>query len=1310
MISTVDRLGTTRFRIRPCGGGGAEARDDKDPMSRNRSRRIILLASFLPTSFASRLVGAPILLGFSLAAGMVHAQQVGEDGQPGMAGSAIAGTGGSGGAGDPAGGNGGVGGEPVPGNTSGAAGQGPFGGVGGISFPRAAGGGGPGSGGGGGYGGLGGGGGGGGGGGTGVTLSGGGAIGSALGGNGGAGGDGVVGGSAVNSAAGGGGGGGDGAVLGNGTYSLDVGETVTGGNGGAGGSTLPGSRFYGGGGGAGGRGVVMENGGTLTNAGTISGGNGGAAGVGDIVPHGAGGAGIVGADISIINAGAISGGMGGDGATRADAITFTGGINELEIQLGSVINGAVDATADIDSTFELSGPVSGTFDVSTIGDAAQYRGFEHFVKAGTGAWRLTGTTLALTPWAIDQGTLWVDSDSTLGDSAGGLSFNGGTLRNTEAFSIERDVALNTDGGTFQSEADLTVNGVISGVGVLTKTGAGTLTFTAANSYAGGTMVREGTLAVDGGTIDHSAGRTAIGIFDGDDASLVVKNGGAVSSGDSILGELAGASGEIVVTGRGSRWANHGGEFVIGNAGAGMMTIENRGVVTGSFARVGDRENGQGSVSVIGEGSKWVSTNDIVIGNSATGSLAVLEGGTVSSRIGYIGALVNGVGTAVVDGAGSSWIGEFFLIGSFQTSSGTLTIADGGQVTSRASIILGLSPQTTGVINIGAPADQPAAAPGGLNTPSIRFNEGKGTINFNHTATDYVFGANLESDATGTSAINHLAGTTRLTGDGSHFTGTTTVSGGTLIVDGALGGTIDVLSGARLEGTGTVGTTTIATGGTIAPGHSPGTLTVDGDITFTSGSTYEVDITPALESDLIEASGQARIEGGTVHVVKTPGTYTPGSRWTIIGADGGVMGEFDTLTQNMPFVELSLNYEDPSRVYLDVARNAVSFCEVAWTFNQCSTGDGLESTGPGNPVYDIVAAIPDEDGARQALDALSGEIYGSVKGILLEDSRFPREAALDRTRSAFAGVAAPSLPVMGYGPEESREALAQGKSVALALAPADTDRLVLWVRGFSSWGEWENDGNAAQFERSIGGGFIGADAPVGGWRIGLLAGYSRSSFHLDDRASSGSSDDYHLGLYGGTEWGNVGLRLGAAYAWHEIETHRSMAFPGFADGADASYDARTAQAFGEIGYRIDRDSFAFEPFARLAYARVRTDGFAEDGGAAALSVRGGTTDATFTTLGLRASTEFRLGTARATARGMVGWRHAFGDVTSFSTHAFAGGDAFAVAGTPIAENALVLEAGLDVVLSPSAVLGVSYSGQIAGSSHDHGVRANLTVTF
>ncbi|MFT4118291.1 autotransporter outer membrane beta-barrel domain-containing protein, partial [Bradyrhizobium sp.] len=236
------------------------------------------------------------------------------------------------------------------------------------------------------------------------------------------------------------------------------------------------------------------------------------------------------------------------------------------------------------------------------------------------------------------------------------------------------------------------------------------------------------------------------------------------------------------------------------------------------------------------------------------------------------------------------------------------------------------------------------------------------------------------------------------------------------------------------------------------------------------------------------------------------------------------------------------------------------------------------------------------------------------------------------------------------------------------------------------------------------------APVGDWRLGALAGYSATSFSVGDRASSGSSESYHVGLYGGRQWGALGFRSGLAYSWNDIDTSRSVSIPGFGDRLTGKYNAGLLQAFGELGYRIDTPAIAFEPFANLAYVSLHTDGFTEQGGAAALSASGMSTDTTFTTLGLRGSLPFGLGGITGTLRGTIGWRHAFGDTTPLSTLSFAGSDAFTIAGVPIAKDAAVFDAGLDLNLSPTATFGIGYQGQFSDGANRNGFNAKLSVKF
>jgi uncharacterized protein with beta-barrel porin domain len=57
-----------------------------------------------------------------------------------------------------------------------------------------------------------------------------------------------------------------------------------------------------------------------------------------------------------------------------------------------------------------------------------------------------------------------------------------------------------------------------------------------------------------------------------------------------------------------------------------------------------------------------------------------------------------------------------------------------------------------------------------------------------------------------------------------------------------------------------------------------------------------------------------------------------------------------------------------------------------------------------------------------------------------------------------------------------------------------------------------------------------------------------------------------------------------------------------------------------------------------------------------------------------------------------------------------GIGFGITGVPLAQDSFLLEAGLDLALSATATLGVSYTGQFADSVSDNGVKGRLTWLF
>lgn len=380
---------------------------------------------------------------------------------------------------------------------------------------------------------------------------------------------------------------------------------------------------------------------------------------------------------------------------------------------------------------------------------------------------------------------------------------------------------------------------------------------------------------------------------------------------------------------------------------------------------------------------------------------------------------------------------------------------------------------------------------------------------------------------------------------------------------------------------------------------------------------------------------------------------------------------------------------------------------AKTPNQIAVGGAIKELELGNPLLNTVlfSAI----GEILPYDNLSGEAHATLSGVLAKDASVIGNAAQNRIRAAFDGVTVKEQAViaspLAYAP--AQRAKISDAFASVTPAPATT---ALWGEAYGGWAYAGGDGNAAGYSRNTGGFVTGLDGAVADdWRIGVLAGYGNTS--LDSRASNASVDSYSIGLYGGTAWDNLRLSLGTALTQNEIDTDRTAVFGDLAGGHSASYDAKTVQVFGELGYAVKTAYADFEPFAAASYVHLKSDGFQESGEISNLTGLAGTTDLTTTTLGLRLSRSFAISqTISLDAHGMLGWSHAFGDVTPEQRLAFAGGQPFDVKGLPVATDTGIVEAGFDVGIGKATTLGLTYSGQFSDSASDNAVKADLTVKF
>lgn len=566
-------------------------------------------------------------------------------------------------------------------------------------------------------------------------------------------------------------------------------------------------------------------------------------------------------------------------------------------------------------------------------------------------------------------------------------------------------------------------------------------------------------------------------------------------------------------------------------------------------------------------------------------------------------------------------------------------------------------------------------------------------------------------------------------------GTWSFSGSTTAPFSVTGGTVEgtgtfenvVVTGGTVMGTGTFGNLSLL-GGTLAPGNSIGTIHVNGGFALASGAVYEVEVNDKGESDKVIVKGTVNLTGATLRVLAENGDYKAKTSYTIIDNDGSdaVKGRFAEIEHDLAFLKPSVVYNggDGNDVVLTLTRHhgrynggGASFCSVANTQNQCNTAKALDKFPTSNKLF-LDVLFQTAEGARQAFDALSGEIHATVAGTLARDSRYVREAVLGRLVQASYMNNAGAFAALGAGGPEvaslDGQAMALGRAADDGAAPAGTrEPLAFWTHAFGAWADFDSDGNAAAANRNLGGFVSGMDARViGSWRMGFATGASFSNVAADARYSSAQVESYYLGGYLGGMAGRFALRGGGMWTWSNVDTSRAIVFPGFYERQTATYDADTGQLFGEVAYPTQVMDMALEPFGGFAYVSVDRESFGESGGMLSRLLVGDLEqEVGYSTVGLRLATTMAWGSMQIRPHVWSAWQHAFGDVTPGAARSFAAtGIGFTIYGVPLAEDSVLLDAGLDVALGPRTTAGVSYTGQFGDRVSDNGVEGRFTWLF
>jgi T5SS/PEP-CTERM-associated repeat protein len=272
-----------------------------------------------------------------------------------------------------------------------------------------------------------------------------------------------------------------------------------------------------------------------------------------------------------------------------------------------------------------------------------------------------------------------------------------------------------------------------------------------------------------------------------------------------------------------------------------------------------------AVAVFNPGASLSVAGSMIVGNDDYGSLIAKQHATLTTAIGKIGRLDAGIGTVTIDGA--QWTNSSeIVVGS--EGSGTLNVLDNGQVDTGGNLVVGDDKGSTGQVTLSSGS---TLAIGG----ALEMGSGAGNAN----------GEGVAAVTINTGAVMSIAAGMNI------FTGNTlTLAGGTLQA-GPLAAALRIQDGGTLSGFGTITAATagvadvgtiVATGGTLVIN---GPVGGQGTIDIAAGSTLQINASMLAKVDIgfTGAAGSLALSHGITDLATISG-FSAGDTILMPGVD------------------------------------------------------------------------------------------------------------------------------------------------------------------------------------------------------------------------------------------------------------------------------------------------------------------------------------------------------------------------------------------------------------------------------------------
>ena len=545
--------------------------------------------------------------------------------------------------------------------------------------------------------------------------------------------------------------------------------------------------------------------------------------------------------------------------TGSDEEIFTGANLTIASISGLGIDNQSGVTQTFNNTLVIANAQTWNTDNGNLVFAAVTHGATNLTLTGNGGFDFSGIL------TNSGGNRTLTNDST-----GTVNFSGGI-----------NLSNNNTGRTltFTGSGDTLVSGIIANGGTtagnLVKTGPGTLTLANTNTYTGTTTV--GTAGgASGGTLRLGA------------AGAISTNTTTIFAGQLDLDGHNQTIGALTLGGGAS------GTTALVSTGGGTLTLGGNVTYTAT-------NNPNGAV-ISGQLGLGASNRTFTINNSTAADPDLTVDAVISGSGGLIKA---GTGTLALTAANTYSGGTTLSAGVLTVSddqalgTGTLTLNTGTLQSTAANTVANTATLGGNVTLQDIDLSGTFTQSGGNRILTLNNANLSGTLNLSNNNTGRTlttaiasgtttFSGVIQNGGTGAGGLTKTLGGTLVLSNANTYTGATTVSGGTLIVqhDSALGstaGSTTVASGAtlQLDGSRTIGAegltiSGVGVGGAGALRHSSGTSSWAGNITLAAASTITADAgLLTLAGSLTGANGRNLTFAGDGDITLT-GTISNGN--------------------------------------------------------------------------------------------------------------------------------------------------------------------------------------------------------------------------------------------------------------------------------------------------------------------------------------------------------------------------------------------------------------------------------------------------